>query len=168
VDSALQHITRLTASSGASFVGCFVWTQGERYKVSINEADPAKSKGLTLEEAATRLNKEGKNMLTPPKAQNPFIQYLKLLKDPLTAMLLTAAILSLCSQAASTDDYSAVYLGAVLLFVVFLNTLVDFIQARKSEAMVKVRALCSCLLAYTTLLSYGTGLRLLRRRISLC
>jgi sodium/potassium-transporting ATPase subunit alpha len=94
----------------------------------------------TPEEADTRLQNEGKNMLTPPKAQNPLIQYLKLLKDPLTAMLLSAAVLSLCSQAASTEDYSAAYLGGTLLFVVFLNTLVDFVQARKSEAIVKVRA----------------------------
>jgi hypothetical protein len=78
-------------------------------------------------------------MLTPPKAQNPLIQYLKLFKDPLTAMLLAAAVLSLCSQAAGTEDFTASYLGGTLLFVVFLNTLVDFIQARKSEAMVKVR-----------------------------
>ena len=54
-------------------------------------------------------------------------------------MLLTAAVLSLCSQAASSSNYSASYLGGTLLFVVTLNTLVDFIQARKSEAMVKVR-----------------------------
>jgi magnesium-transporting ATPase (P-type) len=94
---------------------------------------------LSAEEASLRLQQEGKNVLSPPTAQNPFLQYLKLLKDPLTAMLLAAAILSLCSQAASTSDYSASYLGGTLLFVVTLNTMVDFIQARKSEAMVKVR-----------------------------
>jgi magnesium-transporting ATPase (P-type) len=115
--------------------------KAERFTVAIDEADPARSNGLSPEEATLRLQQEGKNSLTPPTGQNPFLQYLKLLKDPLTAMLLAAAILSLCSQAASTSDYSASYLGGTLLFVVTLNTMVDFIQARKSEAMVKVRTL---------------------------
>ncbi|KAG5185752.1 hypothetical protein JKP88DRAFT_354106 [Tribonema minus] len=66
------------------------------------------------------------------------LQYLRLLRDPLTAILLVAAALSLASQAAADDgDNTPVYLGLVLLAVTLANTTVDFVQARKMAAMVK-------------------------------
>ncbi|KAG5184236.1 hypothetical protein JKP88DRAFT_208389 [Tribonema minus] len=53
-------------------------------------------------------------------------------------MLLLASALSLASQAAADDgDYTPIYLGLVLLVVTLANTTVDFVQARKSAAMVK-------------------------------
>ncbi|KAG5186318.1 hypothetical protein JKP88DRAFT_256400 [Tribonema minus] len=110
----------------------------ERYSVDLDLEDPAKSQGLSPEEAQRRLDTEGLNALTPPKEDSLIIQYLRLLKDPLTAMLLLAAALSLASQAAADEgDYTPIYLGMVLLVVTLANTTVDFVQARKSAAMVK-------------------------------
>jgi magnesium-transporting ATPase (P-type) len=114
-----------------------------RYETAIDMQDAAKSFGLPQAEAQARLAAEGRNELNPPKPQNPVLQYLKLLAEPLTAMLLLASLLAICSQAASPDDYTPSYLGAVLFLVVTANTIVDFWQARKSEAMVKVRD-CTC------------------------
>jgi sodium/potassium-transporting ATPase subunit alpha len=109
-----------------------------RYGTAVDMQHPAKSCGLTAAEAQGRLAAEGRNELNPPKPQNPVLQYLKLLAEPLTAMLLLASLLAICSQAASPDDYTPSYLGAVLFLVVTGNTIVDFWQARKSAAMVKV------------------------------
>jgi Cation transporter/ATPase, N-terminus len=51
-----------------------------RYGVSIDAENPEGSQGLTAIEAAARVAKEGLNCLTPPKSENPFLQYLKLLR----------------------------------------------------------------------------------------
>jgi magnesium-transporting ATPase (P-type) len=131
-----------------------------RYKTAVDMQDPAKSIGLSHAEAHERLARDGKNVLNPPKPQNPVLQYLKLLAEPLTAMLLAASVLALCSQAASPDDYTPTYLGAVLFIVVTGNTIVDFWQARKSEAMVKVRERSACCMLLLLLL-------LLRAHISI-
>jgi magnesium-transporting ATPase (P-type) len=89
----------------------------QRYDVLVDMADPAKSVGLTAAEAKRRLETEGPNALTPPKTENAFIQYIKLLRDPLTIMLLVAAVLSIITQAfAQKGDYTPVYLGVVLFF----------------------------------------------------
>jgi Cation transporter/ATPase, N-terminus len=115
-----------------------------RYGTAVDMQDPAKSFGLTAAEAQERLAVDGRNELNPPKPQNPVLQYLKLLTEPLTAMLLLASLLAICSQAASPNDYTPSYLGAVLFLVVTGNTIVDFWQARKSAAMVKVRQQQHC------------------------
>ena len=110
----------------------------KRYEVNVDPKDPAKSVGLTSVEAKRRFDTEGANELTPPKSENAFIQYIKLLRDPLTIMLIVTAVLSYISQAfATSGDRTPVYLASVLLAVILANTGVDFIQARKSAAMLK-------------------------------
>ena len=49
--------------------------------------------------------------------------------DPLTAMLLLAALLSLVSQASAEEgDNTPLYLGIVLTVVTLTNVMVDFVQ----------------------------------------
>mmetsp|Transcript_7445 Transcript_7445/g.11126 ORF Transcript_7445/g.11126 Transcript_7445/m.11126 type:complete len:1130 (+) Transcript_7445:49-3438(+) len=110
----------------------------ERYKVELDIVNPANSKGLSEKEAQDRLARDGLNQLTPPKEPNFILQFLGLLAEPLTIMLMVAATVSLVSQIFAEDgDFTPVYLGCVLFFVTFANTTVDFVQARKSAAMVK-------------------------------
>eukprot|EP00158_Paraphelidium_tribonemae_P001821 Partr_v1_DN24852_c0_g1_i2_m29624 putative ATPase Na K transporting alpha len=109
----------------------------ERYRVSIDATVPDKSQGLSRAEAKERITNEGPNCLTPPEAENAFLQFIKLLRDPLTVMLLVTAVLSLVTKAFSPDDWTPIYLGSVLVVVVLANTTVDFVQARKSASMLK-------------------------------
>jgi sodium/potassium-transporting ATPase subunit alpha len=47
---------------------------GDTLKTSINTKDPGSSHGLTAAEAAARLQRDGPNILTPPKKRSPLRQ----------------------------------------------------------------------------------------------
>ena len=103
-------------------------------------------------------------LLSPPQELHPFLQYMALLREPLTAMLLFASALSIASQAAAEgDDYTPVYLGSVLLAVTLANTTVDFVQSRKSAAMVK--SLSALAPAKATVLRDGVTVEILGSEI---
>jgi Cation transporter/ATPase, N-terminus len=90
----------------------------QRYNVSVDQSDPARSMGLTSAEAQHRLDTEGPNALSPGKEANAFIQYVKLLKDPLIIMLMVTAVLSIISQVFAVEgDFTPTYLGVVLFVV---------------------------------------------------
>lgn len=94
--------------------------------------------GLSEEEAANRLKKNGPNILTPPK-QTPFIiRYLKSFLDGFSLMLSVGGIMCLCAYAFEsysnpTAPLDNVYLGCVLLIVVFITGNFTFYQNNKSS-----------------------------------
>jgi len=62
----------------------------ERYGTAIDVANPAKSRGLTAEEARKRLHEQGPNQLSPPKELPAILQFAKQFGNLLMIMLLIA------------------------------------------------------------------------------
>ncbi|MBZ0135225.1 MAG: HAD-IC family P-type ATPase [Planctomycetes bacterium] len=81
--------------------------------------------GLSEDEAASRLKRDGPNELPPPKRASWLIILLRQFAGPLIAVLLIAAIVS----AALGDFADAGFIGAVLVF----NALIGFFQEVKAE-----------------------------------
>lgn len=93
-------------------------------------------KGLTTEEAKSRIEKFGKNELTPKKKQNFFIKIIKTLLEPMFLLLIVA---------------SAIYFilgepkdGAIMLIFVFGIVCIDFFQEWKTDkTLEKIKELSS-------------------------
>lgn len=81
--------------------------------------------GLSEDEAAARLKRDGPNELPPPKRTSWLIILLRQFAGPLIAVLLIAAIVS----AVLGDFGDAGFIGAVLVF----NALIGFFQEVKAE-----------------------------------
>jgi sodium/potassium-transporting ATPase subunit alpha len=106
-----------------------------RYNIQLDPEAPWKSFGLSDSRAAALLQSDGLNRLTPPKKLHPFVLYLHEFKNPLTILLLLAGILSLVLFALDVQDKANLYLGAVLIAVTLLNTVIEFAQLQKSAAI---------------------------------
>ncbi|KAJ7684458.1 aminophospholipid-transporting P-type ATPase [Mycena polygramma] len=109
---------------------------GEHMKTSINTKDPGESHGLTAAEAATRLQRDGPNILTPPKKRSPLRQYIDRLLTMFNVLLIIAGILEYILLGIDfKDNFANTYLGAILIAVAFLNAFIDWYQVQKSEAI---------------------------------
>eukprot|EP00475_Leptophrys_vorax_P045385 TRINITY_DN9399_c0_g1_i1.p1 TRINITY_DN9399_c0_g1~~TRINITY_DN9399_c0_g1_i1.p1 ORF type:complete len:1122 (-),score=367.71 TRINITY_DN9399_c0_g1_i1:46-3411(-) len=106
-----------------------------RYGCGLNFDAPWESAGLSNAKAAELLEKNGPNMLTPPKRLHPFIMFLHEFKNPLTSLLLLCGALSLVLWGLDTTQTVNLYLGAVLIVVTFLNAGLEFAQLQKSAAI---------------------------------
>lgn len=93
-------------------------------------------KGLTTQEAKSRIERFGKNELTPKKKQNFFIKIIKTLLEPMFLLLIVA---------------SAIYFilgepkdGAIMLIFVFGIVCIDFFQEWKTDkTLEKIKELSS-------------------------
>ncbi|EAU81965.2 Na+/K+ ATPase alpha subunit isoform 3 [Coprinopsis cinerea okayama7 len=103
---------------------------------SFDSKDPARSSGLTDEDAQVRLQRDGANVLTPPKKRSALRKFLDRLFTMFNILLLVAGILLYILLGVQfKDNFQNTYLGAILLFVAFLNAGIDFYQIQKSEAI---------------------------------
>ena len=92
--------------------------------------------GLTAEEAARRLETNGRNKLDQPPRDSFLKRFLKALADPMIIMLLCAAAVS-----AATTIYQNIALHQqesyadllIILFVVIVNTVLSLVQESKAE-----------------------------------
>jgi Mg2+-importing ATPase len=85
----------------------------------------AAAKGLTSQEAEARLNQFGPNDPAPPKRHSAVLDLLRLFLNPLTLILLIAAVISIFLGEA-TD-------AGIIITIVLLSTALDFTQTRKSH-----------------------------------
>lgn len=85
--------------------------------------------GLNTATAAKRLATHGPNAITEKKKKPMWVVFLEEFKDVLVIILIFAAILALV--AGETTD------GIVILFVVFLNATIGFIQTFKAEKAIE-------------------------------
>lgn len=81
--------------------------------------------GLSSAEAASRLARDGRNELPPPKRTSWIIILLRQFAGPLIAVLLVAAVVSVLLG----DKEDALFIGIVLVF----NALIGFLQEVKAE-----------------------------------
>ncbi len=105
----------------------------KEYLKSANEVlEDLKStqNGITQDEVNERLEKNGYNKLKEPKRDGIIIRFIKSLMDPMIIMLLVAAGISLVTAIASGDSFTDVF---IILFVVFINTVLGMIQESKAE-----------------------------------
>ncbi|KAJ7885400.1 aminophospholipid-transporting P-type ATPase [Mycena leptocephala] len=109
---------------------------GDTLKTSINTKDPGSSHGLTAAEAAARLQRDGPNILTPPKKRSPLRQYIDRLMTMFNVLLIFAGILEYILLGIDFhNNFANTYLGAILIAVAFLNAFIDWYQVQKSEAI---------------------------------
>lgn len=90
--------------------------------------------GLAPEEAAARLEKDGKNKLDEGKKTNIFVRFLKELANPMIIVLLVAAAVSAVTAALSNESFADVF---IILFVVVLNAVLGVYQESKAEKAIE-------------------------------
>ncbi len=95
-----------------------------------------RKQGLSLEEASLRLERQGRNLLPPPKRQGPLMRFLLQFHNVLIYVLLVSAAVTLL-LGHFVDS-------AVILGVVVINALIGFLQEGKAErALDAIRELLS-------------------------
>lgn len=90
--------------------------------------------GLTAEEAERRLNEHGKNRLAEGKHDGVVKRFLKQLCDPMTIILIVAAVISGVIAAVEHENPADVF---IIMFVVILNAVLGVIQESKAEAAIE-------------------------------
>lgn len=95
----------------------------------LNKLETDKDKGLSTQEAKTRLEKYGENKLEEKKGKSFFQKLLEQILDPMVIILLVAAVLS-----SVTGDMVETF---IILGIVVLNAGMSLIQEGKAEDSVK-------------------------------
>ena len=101
-------------------------------------------RGLTAQEAEERLRRFGENTLGKKKRGGALRLFLAQFKDFMTILLICAAVVS-AVIAYITEDAGELADTGILLFIIFLNTFVGFIQQyRADNAVEKLKKLSVC------------------------
>ncbi|EPQ58706.1 aminophospholipid-transporting P-type ATPase [Gloeophyllum trabeum ATCC 11539] len=109
---------------------------GDALGTVVDGKEPEHSRGLTAEEAKTRLAQDGPNILTPPKKKSAFRKYMDCLLTMFNILLIIAGILEYILLGIDyKDNFQNTYLGGILIAVAFLNAFIEFYQLQKSEAI---------------------------------
>ena len=93
---------------------------------SVNSSE----NGLSNEEAAKRLEQNGKNKLAEEKRDTLFKKILNSILDPMIIMLLVTAGISAGVSIYQGDSFTDVF---IILFVVVINTIMGLVQESKAE-----------------------------------
>ena len=98
------------------------------------EVDAAR--GLSDEEVAERLARDGTNELPPPPRPSALKQLLAQFANPIVLTLLGAAVIALVNASARGDEPWLVRYGdaIAILIIVVLNAIIGFLQERRAEA----------------------------------
>ena len=96
--------------------------------------------GLSSDEAATRLEKNGKNKLVEGKKESLIVRFFKQLAEPMTIILLVAAVIS-----AGVEIYNGVSSGhwefpadvVIIMAVVLINAILGVFQESKAEKAIE-------------------------------
>ena len=91
--------------------------------------------GLSMEEANKRLKLDGKNEIEKAKKQSFIKCFLKQFLNIMVAILLVSAVVSLV-VAMVNKEYSDLFEGLVILFIVVMNALIGVFQEYKAQACI--------------------------------
>ncbi|KIM49561.1 hypothetical protein M413DRAFT_59017 [Hebeloma cylindrosporum] len=105
-------------------------------KTNFDVKDPGHSFGLTADEAKSRLQRDGPNILTPPKRKSALRKFLERLFTMFNILLMVAGVLEYVLLGIDFHaNFQNTYLGGILILVAFINASIDFYQIQKSEAI---------------------------------
>lgn len=97
----------------------------------------SKTSGLPDAAVQERRTTFGFNQLTPPKEKPIVLQFLKNMSDFFSIMLLVAGALSFVLLGLDPTQTANIWLGIVLFLIVLINATINFVQERKSNAVMK-------------------------------
>ena len=92
--------------------------------------------GLTRQEAAQRLNRHGPNRLKEGTRVSLFERLLKELADPMTLILIAAAVISGITAAYAGESFADVI---IIMAVVAINAVLGVLQESKAEKAIRKR-----------------------------
>ncbi|KAL5514054.1 hypothetical protein ACEPAG_2815 [Sanghuangporus baumii] len=105
-------------------------------QTSFNRNEPGRSFGLDDDEAQVRLERDGKNVLTPANKRSSFRMYIGCLLTMFNIILIVSGILVYVLLGIDPDANSQNrYLGGILIAVAFINAGIEWYQHQKSEAI---------------------------------
>ena len=90
--------------------------------------------GLSSHEAADRLRRDGPNKLAEPPKTPLILRFLQQMKDPMTLILLAAAIISGAISAVEHESFADVI---IILAVVIINAVLGVYQENKAEKAIE-------------------------------
>ncbi len=93
--------------------------------------------GLTSEEAAKRLEQNGKNKLAEAKKDSTFKRFMNQLKDPMIIILLVAAVIAAATEIFEAGKFVVPTDSIIILIVVLINAVLGVIQESKAEKAVE-------------------------------
>ncbi len=93
--------------------------------------------GLTSEEAAKRLEQNGKNKLAEAKKDSTLKRLLNQLKDPMIIILLIAAVISAVTEMIEHGGWTTPTDSIIILVVVVINAVLGVVQESKAEKAVE-------------------------------
>lgn len=102
----------------------------EEKEAVLSELSSSVGEGLLENEAATRLEKNGKNKLVEGKKKNLFQRLIEQIADPMVLVLIGAAVVSLITALIEKESPTDVF---IILSVVVLNTILGVVQESKAE-----------------------------------
>ncbi len=108
------------------------------YKIGLNkvyEELKSSKNGISNTEAKQRLNKYGKNELEKQKKQSFIVCFFKQFLNIMVAILLFSAVVSL-TIAIINQQYSDLFEGLVILFIVIMNAFIGVFQENKAQACI--------------------------------
>ncbi|KXZ52251.1 hypothetical protein GPECTOR_10g882 [Gonium pectorale] len=94
-------------------------------------------KGLTSAQVEESRKKHGENRLTPPKVKPAWMLYLEQYTNFFSLLLIAGGVLCFIAYGIDQSDPSNLYLGAVLLLVVFISSTFAYFQEAKSQAIME-------------------------------
>jgi len=109
----------------------------ERFDTPINFDSPKDSKGLTSQEAKTRLEKYGPNQLTPAKVTPMWVKFLMQFISFFPLLLEAGGTLCLIAYGLDRSTGDNLYLGIILWLVVIITAIFSFMQEAKSSAVME-------------------------------
>ncbi|CAB3410979.1 unnamed protein product [Caenorhabditis bovis] len=110
----------------------------DRFTLShINPDQPKQSKGLINEVAKIKLQKEGRNALSPPKTISNWQLFLSQFKNLLWLLMFGAAALCFLTYAYDSSDPLDLYVGIFIVGIVVFMCIVSFLEEKKGVKVVR-------------------------------
>ena len=97
----------------------------------VFEETQSSASGLSLKEAKTRLEKNGKNELASKKKKSGFVKFLGQFKDILILVLIASCIISVVF-AIIEKKYEDFIDAGIIFGVVIINAIIGYVQERNS------------------------------------